>query len=214
MVVGRQGLGPGLAAFGDAAGSGDPVIDALRAGSNAAWEHAVRTLGPRLRGFARMRGADDADEVVNLVFLDLARGIEEFTGDWNSFRTLAFVITRRRVVDEIRYNSRRPADPVEADVFDDKVGGNVEQEALNNLDREWLLDLLDRLTPLQRDVLTMRLVSGLTVPEVAAITGASETGVKANQRRAIASLRRHLAASGSKDQAVVGQPVAEIEGTP
>ncbi len=158
-----------------------------------AWRQAVDVLGPALRGYVAVRGADDPDEVLANVYLHLAGGIDRFDGDWNSFRTLAFVIARRRVVDSIRYNVRRPSEPWTAESLDARsVGGDVEQEAMANLDRERVLELLHVLTPIQQDVLTMRLVAGLTTREIATITDTSVTAVKANQRRAVASLRRHL----------------------
>ncbi len=175
-----------------------PSITDLKAGSEEAWQRAVTILGPPLRGFASLRGSDDPDETLAQVFLDLARGIDDLDGDWETFRTLAFVIARRRIVDVIRYNTRRPTEPYAPGDLDGRnIGGNVEQEAMSNLDREWLLELLDVLTPIQRDVLTMRIVSGLTVREVADVIDSSETAVKANQRRAISSLRRHLAETGA-----------------
>ncbi len=160
-----------------------------------------------------MRGAADPDEIVGQVFMELARGVERFDDDWEAFRTLAFVIARRRTVDEIRYHTRRPSDPMASSAFDTTiVGGDVEQEAMTNLDRAWLLNLLELLTPIQRDILTMRLVSGLTVREIAAITGATETGVKANQRRAIESLRRHLTAPDTVDESVLRELIVELGG--
>lgn len=178
--------------------SGAPSITDLKAGTESAWAQAVDVLGPPLRGFAALRGSDDPDETLAQVFHDLARGIDTFDGDWESLRTLAFVIARRRVVDDIRYRTRRPAEPWPIDAIERRIiGGDVEEEAMANLDRERLLDLLAGLTPTQRDVLTMRIVSGLTVREVAAIMDSSVHAVKANQRRAIAALRREVARTGS-----------------
>ena len=178
-----------------------PSIAELKAGSEEAWIRAVDVLGPPLRGFAAVRGSRDPDETLSQVFLDLARGIESFDGDWDSLRTLAFVIARRRVVDDIRYRSRRPTEPWPVDAIERRgVGGDVEEEAMANLDRERLLDLLAGLTPIQRDVLTMRIVAGLTVREIAAITDSSIPAVKANQRRAVAALRRRLTQSESEPE--------------
>ena len=153
----------------------------------------MRILGPPLRGFIAARGARDPDATLGDVFLDLTRGIDRVNGDWTSFRTLAFVVARRRVVDDLRAAARRPTDTVDWQALDRAiVGGDVEQEAMRQLDRSWTLDLLSDLTEIQRDVLTMRFISGLTIQEVASITGSTETGVKANQRRGLAALRKRL----------------------
>ena len=73
----------------------------------------------------------------------------------------------------------------------------MELEALDRLQRGWVLELLDELTPIQRDVLALRFVVGLGTREVAEITGSTETAVKANQRRAVGALRRHIERAGS-----------------
>ena len=172
-----------------------PSIDELRRGSDVAWQQAVRALGPPLRAFVAVRGSREPDDRVAEVFLDLARGIGRIEGGWSGVRTVAFVMARRRLVDEFRAAARRPVEQLDglglvpvADV------GDAEQDAIERLSLEWVGDLLSVLTPIQRDVLSLRFVSGLTIREVAAVLGATETGVKANQRRAVAALRRHLAA--------------------
>lgn len=169
-----------------------PQIDDLKAGSEPAWTAAVNQLGPALRAFLGLRGATDPDAVLGDVFLELARGIDRIDGNWGDVRALAFVIARRRMIDGLRASARRPVQPIEAAALETRPAGDVEQEAMDRLERRWVLELLAVLTPIQRDVLLLRFVSDLTVAEVAEITASTETAVKANQRRALAALRRHL----------------------
>lgn len=178
-------------------GSPPPDIADLQRGSEAAWTQVVRTLGPHLRSYISMCGADDPDGTLGDVFLELSKAVARYDGDWEGFRTLAFVVARRRTIDGMRYRSRRPTVALDKSALDGSPGGDVEQEALRQLDRDWALALLDTLTPTQRDVLTMRVVVGLSIREVAQIMETTETAVKANQRRAIDALRRHLTAEGS-----------------
>ncbi len=186
-----------------------PRIEDLKAGSEVAWNDAVRALGPPLRAFIALRGAPDPDGVLGDVFLDLSRGIDRVEGGWPNVRTLAFVIARRRLVDGVRAALRRPVQPVDTATLDAIPAGDVEQEAIDQLERRWVLDLLDILTPTQRDIITMRFVADLTIREVADITGSTQTAVKANQRRALASLRRHLdlVTPGSSDPRAVHELV-------
>lgn len=172
-----------------------PQIDDLRSGSEPAWADAVGQLGPSLRAFVGLRGAIDPDAVVGDVFLELARAIDRIDGDWSDVRALAFVIARRRVIDGFRTSARRPVVPMDAAGLDARPAGDVEQEAMDRLERRWVLELLAILTPIQRDVLLLRFVSDLSIGEVAEVTASTETAVKANQRRALAALRRHLGAS-------------------
>jgi len=172
-----------------------PQIDDLKAGSEPAWTSAVHQLGPPLRAFVGLRGAIDPDAVLGDVFLELARGIDRIDGDWTDVRALAFVIARRRMIDGLRASARRPVQPIDTACLDSTPAGDVEQEAMDRMERRWVIELLAVLTPIQRDVLLLRFVSDLTITEVAEITASTETAVKANQRRALAALRRHLAGS-------------------
>ncbi len=174
-----------------------PQIDDLKAGSEPAWTDAVQQLGPSLRAFVGLRGALDPDAVLGDVFLELARGIDRIEGDWTDVRALAFVIARRRMIDGLRASARRPVQPLDTASLDATPAGDVEQEAMDRLERRWVIELLAVLTPIQRDVLLLRFVSDLTITEVAEITASTETAVKANQRRALAALRRHLRGAGT-----------------
>lgn len=166
----------------------------LKNGDDGAWNQAVRALGGPLRAFLRFRGAVDVEDALGEVFLDVARNIDRFEGDWTSFRTWVFTIARRRVIDEHRYRNRRPIDPIDPETLIGAVaiGGNTEVDAMERLGTGWVMDLLDLLTPIQREVLMLRFVLGLSIREVAAVTGASATAVKANQRRAKEKLGREL----------------------
>ncbi len=174
-----------------------PQIDDLKAGSEPAWTDAVRQLGPPLRAFVGLRGASDPDAVLGDVFLELARGIDRIQGDWSDVRALAFVIARRRLIDGLRASARRPVQPIDTARLEATPAGDVEQEAMDRMERRWVIELLAVLTPIQRDVLLLRFVSDLTITEVAEITASTETAVKANQRRALAALRRHLRGAGT-----------------
>ena len=55
-----------------------------------------------------------------------------------------------------------------------------------------LLNLIDRLSPGQRDVILLRLVAELPIESTATVLGKSIGTVKSLQRRGLASLRRAL----------------------
>lgn len=190
-----------------------PDIEDLRAGVDAAWAEAVRQLGPSLRAFAAVRGAPDPDGVLGDVFLELSRGIDQVQGGWAGFRTLAYVIARRRVIDELRRAARRPTLTIDGLDLEALAGGDVEQEAMDRLERQRVQELLDLVTPIQRDVLTLRFVAGLAIREVAEVTGSTETAVKANQRRAVATIRRHLEREEGPAAAAAVRDLAETLGS-
>jgi RNA polymerase sigma-70 factor (ECF subfamily) len=58
--------------------------------------------------------------------------------------------------------------------------------------REALAGAVERLTPLQQQVVTLKFVAGMSNAEVAAVMDKTEGAVKALQHAALDSLHRHL----------------------
>jgi RNA polymerase sigma factor (sigma-70 family) len=73
---------------------------------------------------------------------------------------------------------------------------DVEELALESLEERLVMAALQELVPDQREVLLLRMVSGLTAPEVAAALGKTTGTVKALQHRGLASLARILGLRG------------------
>lgn len=60
--------------------------------------------------------------------------------------------------------------------------------------------LLPLLAPMQREVLTLRVIMGLSVEATVAVTGLTASAVRATQHRALAALRQRLASGTSSHQ--------------
>lgn len=169
------------------------VLGAAQAGDERTWTRIYESLAPQVAGYLRSRGATDVDDLLGEVFLHLARGIGRFEGDEAHFRSWVFMIATSRVIDERRRRGRRPTDPLSLDesiTVADRV--DVEEEGLAAAAAEELATLLSVLTPDQRLVVELRIIGQLTGEEIAAVVGKPPGAVKALQRRAFASLRRHL----------------------
>jgi RNA polymerase sigma-70 factor (ECF subfamily) len=74
--------------------------------------------------------------------------------------------------------------------------GDAEDEAVARLGRGWAVRTLDVLTDDQRSVLLLRILADLSVEDVARLLGKRPGAVKTLQRRALASLARHLERQG------------------
>jgi RNA polymerase sigma-70 factor (ECF subfamily) len=68
----------------------------------------------------------------------------------------------------------------------------VEEDALASLGDERVRELLEGLSPDQRDVVLLRIVADLPIEAVAEALGKRPGSVKALQHRAIAALRRRM----------------------
>jgi DNA-directed RNA polymerase specialized sigma24 family protein len=86
-----------------------------------------------------------------------------------------FTVTRNRALDYVRKHSRIIAMPLPEERQSEERGPD---EALASRDAaEWLLKLLDSLTPNQREVIRLKFQSDLSYQEISDITGLSVTNV-------------------------------------
>jgi RNA polymerase sigma factor (sigma-70 family) len=169
----------------------DDVLTAAQVGAAWALQRLYEDLSPVVAGYLRSQGLRDVDDHASEVFLGAFRNLGSFTGDEAAFRSWLFTIAHRRVVDERRRRGRRgEPDPLEVD--DDLLGGDAEIEAVDALGGIWVREALAELTDEQRQVVTLRILGGLSVDEVAAIVGKRPGAVRVLQHRAIERLRRAL----------------------
>lgn len=168
------------------------VLAAAQVGAAWAFERLWRDLAPLVAAYARAHGAAEPDDLTSEVFLGVFRGLPAFTGDERAFRSWVLVIAHRRILDEHRRRSRRPA-VADADLSGvDVPGGDAEADALTALGSRRVRAVLEALPPDQRDVLVLRILGDLTLAQVAEIVGKREGAVKALQRRGLERLRRVL----------------------
>lgn len=173
----------------------DSVLMAAKAGAEWAWSTIFRDLWGSVAGYLANRGAGEAEDTASEVFIKVARNIHSFDGDEASFRSWVFVIAHRTLIDDRRYRSRRPETAEMPEHFSNP-GGNVEDEAVDQLVTAELLEAFEKLTTDQRDVLALRMISGLTLEQTAEVIGKRPGAVKALQHRALASLQRQFESEG------------------
>jgi RNA polymerase sigma factor (sigma-70 family) len=167
------------------------VLEAARAGKGWAFTQLFGLVADPLVRYLRAQGAEDADGLANEVLLKAFIQIARFEGDESGFRAWVFSIARFRLIDARRATSRRPQCVGGVDMTG-AVGGDTELEAISDLGRAWVDEVLEKLVPEQRDVMTLRFVSDLTINETAEVLGKSRGAVKALQHRALGALRRQL----------------------
>lgn len=179
---------PDSALLGDA-----ELVERARHGDVDAWSQIVRTLGPRVQGYARGKGISDAEDVVQDVFMAAAERIGDFDGDWRSFRSWIFSIAYRQIVNRYRAPGREDTDlpPALADPAstpDDQV---VARETVSEA-----VAALETLTGVERDVVLLRVVAGLDTEEVAAAVSKRPGNVRVIQSRALRKVRAELIGRG------------------
>jgi len=166
------------------------LLARARSGSGRALRALYDALSPQVAGYLRLRGANDVDAATNEVFYRAFDRLNRFSGSASGFRSWVFTIAHNLLIDEHRKQMRRPNVVASIDPASDQIpGGDVEAEALGNLVRHDIDELLTTLTPSQRDVLHLRLIAGLTLAETADVLGRPLGAVKSLQHRGVEALK-------------------------
>jgi RNA polymerase sigma-70 factor (ECF subfamily) len=181
----------------DLTGTDDHLLDeAFAGGKPGALEAAYRRYGGLVHALARRgAGPDAADEVTQDVFLAAWRAAHRFDPSRGSLGGWLVGIARHKVADEVR-RRMRAADRLERVAAlapreeDGPAAGTPEVDRL--AERLLVADGLGRLRPDVREVVELAFYSDLTHAQIAERTGRPLGTVKAQIRRSLAMLRRHL----------------------
>jgi RNA polymerase sigma-70 factor (ECF subfamily) len=186
-----------------AALTGDPVAVSRLFG----WIRPVVVRYCRARITPRS-GHGGADDVAQDICLAVLHGLPTFVGEPHEVLRWVYGIAAHKVIDYYRRGGRDKSDPTEDAPSRADPNAGPEELAMRGEQRAQVQALLAILTPAQREVLTLRIVVGLSSIDTAAITGMSASAVRVTQHRALNRLRRHLQSSSVVDPEV--QQVAAI----
>ena len=135
---------------------------------------------------ARLGERTEAEDVTQDAFSRLWGAFGRFEGDRLGpyLRTIALNLARNRLRDAGRHPHEVLPEVLHAD-----PGPSVEQTVVTEETRRELLDALRQLAPEHREVLTLRLLDGRSVAEVAEMLTRTPEAVRALQYRALQHLR-------------------------
>ncbi|WP_253272620.1 RNA polymerase sigma factor ShbA [Arsenicicoccus sp. oral taxon 190] len=147
---------------------------------------AYRYCRARLGGLpAGIQAADDAAQEVCVAVL---RSLPRYEDRGLPFEAFVYGIASNKVADAMRTTLRAPEPTPEVpdalDVDADPLAGVIRAERSSDT---WAL--LDQLTPVQREIITLRVAVGMTADEVAASLGMTPGAVRVAQHRALGRLR-------------------------
>ncbi len=174
----------------------DSLVAAYQAGDRSAFEGIYETYFDRIYRYALVRigNAAESEDLAADVFLKALEGLGSYRARGVPFSAWLFRIAHNLVVDLLRRRSRRPTTiltdtlPLIQDAPDDLV--------VTGLTIAEVMDAMDEITDLQRQVIAMRFGAGLSVAETAQSIKKKEGAVKALQHSAIQALRRRMAQRG------------------
>jgi len=132
----------------------------------------------------------EAEDMTQQVFLNAIKSISSFRWRGIPFSAWLFRIAHNQVVDYLRKKAKHATTSLDEVLVSN--GNNPQLVAEQNLDIERLLLATKQLTQAQREVISLRFASELSIAQVAKVMGKSQGAIKALQHSAIVALRKTL----------------------
>lgn len=155
--------------------------------------------------YARARlgrfGAEDvAQDVAQEVCMAVLSALPTYEDRGLPFEAFVYRIAANKAADAQR-SLIRGATPVAEipDAVDEETG--PEERVVQRAEAQLAMQLLERLSTQQREIITLRVAVGMSTEETAAAVGMTPGAVRVAQHRALAKLRQLIAVHGSGDVA-------------
>jgi RNA polymerase sigma-70 factor, ECF subfamily len=169
------------------------LVERGQQGDRAALEELYLLHFDRIYSYLHMSvgSRHDAEDLTTQTFVKMLEAIGRFRWQSVPFSAWLFRIAHNLAMDHFRASRRwQPEEEIPESAQGEEA--SAEEQALESLGEAGMLELIERLSPEQRQVLTLKFVFRFSNGEVAAILGKTEGAVKSLQHRALASLQRHV----------------------
>lgn len=169
----------------------DDLVAASCRGSREAQQRLYECSHKRVyQLLVRMVGVDDADDLLQQVFLQVFRSLSQFSGQ-SRFETWLYRVSINESLQHLRKQQRRGCVSLESDFLD----GQPDHE--RNLDHKELMEhALSRLEPELRSLFLLREMEQQSYAEIAAAVQIPEGTVASRLSRARHLLKEYLIESG------------------
>ena len=168
----------------------ETLLNRIASGDRHAVDACLQRYGGLVWTLAR-RFCSDADEVedgVQEVFVDLWKYADRFDEDRGTEVAFVTTIARRRLIDRLRRQNRRPVlGGIEADVVDGR--DSVPNEVGQREQAERIRALMMQLKPEERDVLNLAILQGQSQHQIANDLKMPLGTVKSHARRGMQRLK-------------------------
>jgi RNA polymerase sigma-70 factor (ECF subfamily) len=133
----------------------------------------------------------DAEDLTTQTFLKMLESIGKFRWQSAPFSAWLFRIAHNLAMDHFRARRRwQPEEEVPEPPGDAEP--SAELQAMKSIGRESMLQMIEKLSPEQQQVLTLKFVFSFTNADVATILGKTEGAIKSLQHRALVSLEKQV----------------------
>src|SRR5204862_3885202 len=169
------------------------LVDAAQRGDRGALEELYLIHFDRIYSYLHVTVGNrhDAEDLTTQTFLKMLESIGKFRWGSAPFSAWLFRIAHNLAMDHFRARRRwQPEEEVPEPPG--QVEASAEEEAMQSIGRQSMMELIERLSPEQQQVLTLKFVFNFPNAEVATILGKTEGAVKSLQHRALVSLQKQL----------------------
>lgn len=164
------------------------LIDRWRQGDERAARVLVERHADALGRFAASQGVmDEVDELVQDTFVRAFSAIDSFRAD-SSFRTWLFTIERRLILDRRRAQRRR-RDDTELSEGDAATTFSALDSIVATEMADRIRGAVAKLSPMQRDVFTLRVTEGMSYKEIAEVLDSTEGAARVHYHNALRTVR-------------------------
>ena len=170
------------------------LVDRAQKGDRSALEELYLIHFDRIYSYLHVSVGNrhDAEDLTTQTFLKMLESIGRFRWQSAPFSAWLFRIAHNLAMDHFRARKRvQPEEEVPEAPGSEEP--SAELEAMQSLGRQSMLELIEKLSPEQQQVLTLKFVFNFPNADVAKILDKTEGAIKSLQHRALASLQKQLA---------------------
>jgi RNA polymerase sigma-70 factor (ECF subfamily) len=169
------------------------LVERAQAGDRDALEELYLIHFDRIYGYLHMTVGNrhDAEDLTTQTFLKMLESIGRFRFRSAPFSAWLFRIAHNLAMDHFRATRRIQLEEEVPEPVDQEV--SAETAAFQSIGRASMLDLIEELSPEQKQVLTLKFVFDFSNVDAAVVLGKTEGAVKSLQHRALVALQKRLA---------------------
>jgi RNA polymerase sigma-70 factor (ECF subfamily) len=170
------------------------LVERAQQGDREALEELYLIHFDRIYGYLHVSVGNkhDAEDLTTQTFLKMIESINKFRWQSAPFSAWLFRIAHNLAMDHFRAGRRwQPEEDVPEPPGSEEP--SAELEAMQSIGRQSMMELIERLSPEQQQVLTLKFVFNFANADVATILEKTEGAIKSLQHRALQSLLKQIA---------------------
>lgn len=169
------------------------ILHRIASGDHTAVQDCLSKYGGLVWSIARkmLRNSDDAEDAVQEIFVDVWKNAARFDEKQSSETTFIAMIARRRLIDRIRFLTRRISPESLDDILLEPFTRS-DQDLQMSVEAKEAAQAMRTLRPEQQEVLRLSIIQGMSHQEISDATGMPIGTVKTHARRGLMQVRENL----------------------